>query len=106
MLSCEASPEMDTDVAAHPITNRQNHIEVIEIPLPFHLTCAFHLNCSEFPNSCFFIQLAVLIYMADVFTDRRFGNLVQLAHGSLRHPDRVFLKTDVNLRIAFFSLID
>ena len=54
---------MDTDVAAHPITNRQNHIEVIEIPLPFHLTCAFHLNCSEFPNSCFFIQLAVLIYI-------------------------------------------
>lgn len=79
------APEMNTDIAAHPIADCQDPIEVIVIPLPFDLARALHLNCSEYPNSCFFIQLAVLIYVADVFTDRRFGNLVQVAHRPLRH---------------------
>ena len=41
-----------------------------------------------------------------MLADRGLCYLIQLAHGLLRHPDRIFRKVDINFRVAFFILIN
>ena len=98
--------EVYAHIAPHPITDGQNHVEIVVVALSGYLPGSFSLNCSEFPNSCFGFQFSIFKNIADMLTDGRLGYLVKLTHCFLSHPDCIFLKIDINFGIALFVLIN
>ena len=104
--SAGPSAEMNAHIAAHTVADCKDHIKVIVVALSCNFSVAFRLNCSEFPNSCRLLQFSILVDVSDMLTDRGFGNLIQLGHALLGHPDCLVFKIDVNLGITFFILIN
>ena len=65
--------EVYAHIAPHPITDGQNHVEIVVVALSGYLPGSFSLNCSEFPNSCFGFQFSIFKNIADMLTDGRLG---------------------------------
>ena len=73
--------------------------------LPGNLPSAFGLNYSEFPNSCSWVHLSLLVNPFQMFVYSRDRNLKQIRNQRLRQPNRLILKPALHTRPPILSLI-
>lgn len=69
--------EMHTNLRPDSVTDGDDHVQVIMNNVARNLTATFILNCSEFPNSFFFRQFAVLKNMFNMLADIGFTAVIQ-----------------------------
>ena len=80
-------------IAIHPIADRDDGIQVIEIDLAPHFATTPLTNCFHFGNSSFFGEFSRLKDILQVLIDRRHAHSEQLRQSSLRHP-KIFIFID------------
>jgi hypothetical protein len=71
-----------------------------------HLSGTFNLNYSKFSNSSLGYKFAALKNLFDMIIDGIYPNLKQFSQLFLTKPDRLVLKTHLQLRSAVISLIN
>jgi hypothetical protein len=100
------NPELCGNPAADAITNRQDHIKAVVGEVSRHLAPALESNCSEIPNSCLLVKLAVLEDVLDVLGDVRLGRLKQVHDLRLSQPDRLIDETSLQVRQPVVTAVD
>ncbi len=99
------APELGAAVGFDAVTNRKNHLQIIEINLPGDFPFAFFLNYPEFPDGCFRVKFTFCIDGLDVFIDGADILLVKVRHHFLAQPNRCIFKTDFQAGISALGLI-
>lgn len=67
--------ELCSDLASDPVADRKDNVEVVVGQGASDLTGALLPNCSEFPNSCRWVDLALIEDVADVLADVGFRGM-------------------------------
>ena len=83
----------------HPVADRDDDVEVVELDLALDLTAALGLNRQGFLDGCRPLQLALIVDIPDVETDVLLRRLKQLGHLGLAQPDGLLLEPDLDARL-------
>lgn len=78
----------------HPVSDRNDNIEIEELLRAHHCARAFDLNCFHFGNSCIPDEFSRSKDVLQVLAYCRFLHSEQLCNLQLRQPHRLVLKTD------------
>jgi len=77
-----------------------NHLQVVMLYFAADLTCAFSLNYSEIPNSCFWLEFMVGKYFCNMLVDCRCLHIIKCCKHFLCKPNILVFITHFNaLRI-------
>jgi len=93
-------------VGLHPVPDRDDDVEVVELHLPLHRPVSFRLNRQGFLDSCRPLQLPFVVDVADVQADVLLRGLEQVRHVLLGEPDGFALEAHVDLQLPVLRLVD
>lgn len=98
-------PKLRTPMRMHPITHRNDDVEIIIFNVSRNSSPSLFLNSPEIPDSWILLQFPFFINIPDVFRDRSHVFLEQPRHLNLGKPDRLALQTYFDFSPAVFRYI-
>ena len=100
------NPELCTPKRFYPVSDRNNHIQVIKIDFSGNLPGSFGLNYPEFPDSFIRREFAFLVNILDMFVYGSNILLKQFRHHLLRQPYSFIFKSNLDASKAVFGFIN
>jgi hypothetical protein len=98
--------ELRAALRVDAVANRKDGIEIIEADSAAYPPVSFLLNYRGFLGSCRFLQLAFLVYVAEVQTDCVGVLFKEQRHLPLAQPEGIPVKLDLQFGLAFRCLVD
>ena len=96
--------KLSAPYAIYPVTDGNDHVEVVEDDRTFHLSFPLQSNCKEFLYSSILLKLTFLQDIRNMLSDVLFTCLKQLGHHLLGHPQRLIMDAKIQTDVAIRSI--